>query len=236
MLCVLLRAAAWAVARRLSTHPGSPAPSPFLVAAGCGAALLAALTGVVLHAPDSIVRFDAAASTLLEPYRAPWLLAAFLWLTTLGTGAALTGIAVTATGFLWAGRRGALILPLWVTFAGAEATVWIGKFAIGRARPVFLTGVESAVSPSFPSAHATGSAAVLGFVAYAVASGRPERDERFELAFWATVLIALIGFSRVFLGVHFTTDVAGGFLAGGCWLLIGIALAVIRYGPAPRRR
>lgn len=197
------------------------------MAAGCGAALLAALTALVLRVPG-VASMDAAAGALLAPYRAPWLLAAFLWLTTLGTGAALAGIAMTATGFLWGGRRGTLLLPLWVTLAGAEATVWIAKYAVGRARPTFLGGVASAASPSFPSAHATGSAAVIGFVAYAVARGLSSRRERFEVAFWTVVLVALVGFSRVFLGVHFATDVAGGFLAGVSWLLVGIALAVAR--------
>ena len=229
VLLALLRAAAWAGVRRRPAVLRSPTSVPLLVvAAGCGAALLAALTGAVLRAPGAVTALDDAASALLAPYRAPWLLTAFLWLTTLGTGAALFGVAVTATGFLWTARRGALIPPLWVTFAGAQATVWTSKYVVGRARPAFLDGVASAVSPSFPSAHATGSAAVLGFVAYAVAGGLSARRERFEVAFWAVVLIALIGFSRVFLSVHFAADVAGGFLAGGSWLLLGVALASAR--------
>ena len=222
---VLLRTAARAAMRRWPIRLSRLAPAPFLAASGGGAALLAALTALVLWDPDDVLPLDAAASLLVAPYRAPWLLAAFLWLTTLGTGAALAGVALTATGFLWACRRGPLILPLWITFAGAEATVWIGKYVVGRARPAFLDGVAVAVSPSFPSAHATGATAVLGFVAYAVARELPGGRERFEVAFWTFVLVVLIGFSRVFLGVHFATDVGGGVLAGGSWLLGGVALA-----------
>ena len=238
-LLALLRAAVWAGVRRRPAGFRSPALAPLLLAVACGAALLAALTGAVLRAPGAVTALDDAASTVLAPYRVPWLLAAFVWLTTLGTGAALFGVAVTATGFLWAARRAALILPLWVTLAGAQATVWTGKYAVGRARPAFLDGVASAASPSFPSAHATGSTAVIGFLAYALAGGLPGRRERFEVAFWAVVLVALIGFSRVFLGVHFAADVVGGFLAGGCWLLLGVALATARYGgsePGPLSR
>ena len=77
-------------------------------------------------------------------------------------------------------------------------------------------------------APATGPAAVLGFVAHAVASGLPGRRERFEVAFWSPVLVAPIGFSRVFLGVHFATGVAGGLLAGGSWRLNGTAVAESR--------
>ena len=230
VLLALLRAAAWARVRRRPAGLPSPARAPLLVAAGCGAALLAALTGAVLRAPGTVTALDDAASALLAPYRAPWLLTAFVWFTTLGTGAALFGVAVTATGFLRAAGRGKLILPLWVTFVGAHATVWIGKHAVGRARPTFLEGVATAASPSFPSAHATGSAAVFGFVAYAIAGGLSARRERFEVAFWAAVLVALIGFSRVFLNVHFAADVVGGFFVGGSWLLLGVALATARGG------
>ena len=233
VLLALLRAAAWAGVRHRSAGLRSPAPAPLLAAAGCGAALLAALTGAVLRAPGAVTALDDAASALLAPYRAPWLLAAFVWLTTLGTGAALFGVAVTATGFLWAARRGVLVLPLWVTFAGAQATVWSSKYIVGRARPAFLDGVASAASPSFPSAHATASTAVIGFVAYALARGVSTRRERFEVGFWAVVLVAFIGFSRVFLGVHFASDVVGGFLAGGSWLLLGVALAAARGGRDP---
>jgi hypothetical protein len=61
-----------------------------------------------------------------------------------------------------------MILPLWVVFVGTQVSTWIAKYAIGRARPVFLEGVATATSPSFPSAHASGAAAILGFIAYAV--------------------------------------------------------------------
>jgi len=191
--------------------------------ASCDAALFGGLTWAVLGL-GVMTRLDAAVSASLVPYRVPWLLHVFLWLTTLGTGAALAGMAVTATGFLWAHRRGGLIVPLWVAFAGAQASAWTGKYAIGRARPVFLDGLATALSPSFPSAHASGAAATLGFLAYAVARELDPRRGR-EVACWTTLLVALVGFSRVFLGVHFATDVAGGFLVGGFWLLVAIARA-----------
>jgi membrane-associated phospholipid phosphatase len=200
------------------------APALLVAAAGCAAALFVILTVLVLQT-GQVSQWDEAVSTLVAPYRAAWLIAASLWLTTLGTGAALAGVAMTATGFLWADRRAGLILPLWVAFAGAEASVWAAKYAVGRARPVFLQGVASADSSSFPSAHATVSAATLGFVAYAVARELSGRRERLAVAFWTALLAALIAFSRVFIGVHFGTDVVGGLLLGLFWLLVGGALA-----------
>jgi membrane-associated phospholipid phosphatase len=80
------------------------------------------------------------------------------------------------------------------------------------------------LSPSFPSGHATGALAVYGFVAYAIARDRGGLRLRFELTFWTLVLAALVGLSRVFLSVHYASDVAAGFLVGGFWLLAGFAL------------
>jgi membrane-associated phospholipid phosphatase len=88
-------------------------------------------------------------------------------------------------------------------------------------------------SSSFPSAHATVAAATFGFVAYAVAREVSGRRARLQHAFCTVVLVALIAFSRVFIGVHFGTDVVGGLLLGLFWLLVGLALAERRVTARP---
>jgi membrane-associated phospholipid phosphatase len=77
------------------------------------------------------------------------------------------------------------------------------------------------------------AAATFGFVAYAVAREIAGRQARLQLAFWTVVLVALIAFSRVFIGVHFGTDVVGGLLLGLFWLLVGLALAEWRMAARP---
>ena len=186
-------------------------------------ALLSGLTEEVVEA-GGVLRLDQAINAAFAPWRQPLLVAAFLWITALGTGSALTAVALTATGFLWADRRPRFIVPLWVTFVGAQATTWAGKFAVARHRPGFIDAVQAA-SPAFPSAHATGSMAVYGFVAYALARDRSRREQRFEVIFGVGVVIAMIGFSRIFLSLHYTTDVAAGFMVGGFWLLVGFGLS-----------
>ena len=156
----------------------------------------------------------------------------FKWITALGTGPSLTAVSVVATAFLWSDRRASYILPLWVTFLGAQVTTWSGKYLIDRHRPAFIPGVTEG-SPSFPSGHATASMALFGFVAYALARDLEAGRPRFEVAFWAGALIMLIGVSRVFLSVHFTTDVLAGFMVGAFWLLVGLALREWRRQPGP---
>lgn len=184
-------------------------PGPLLAAAECAAA-----------------RVDAEASAWLAPYRFRWLLAAFLWLTTLGIGAALIGVVVAATGLLWMdGRRTKLILPLWIAFAGAQASVWISKLrdrACPAGLPRWRRSRGLAVLPE--RAHnRRGCDARLRRLRGGQRFFDPAPPPRSRVC--AAVLVALIGFSRVFLGVHFATDVVGGILVGGAWLLAGIALA-----------
>jgi membrane-associated phospholipid phosphatase len=195
------------------------------------------LMTILLVRPEHFAALDTAAADWAVSYRAVWLLAVFLWVTTLGTGAALFGMAATATGFLWASRQTQLILPLWVTFIGAQASVWTLKYRIARSRPEFLLDVATAASPSFPSAHATGSVATLGFIAYAIGRSTPDRTAvRYGTALCAVALVVAIDASRVVLGVHFGSDVIGGFLLGGAWLAAGIAIAEHRRRPRHGQR
>ncbi|MDX1655840.1 MAG: PAP2 family protein, partial [Candidatus Competibacteraceae bacterium] len=156
------------MSRRLDPHSFIGLPLTLMVAAALYIGfLVAGLVEAVLEA-EEMVRFDQRFNTLFESYREGVLVAFFTWVTELGSSAALLGIAVVSTGFVWAHGRGHLVLPLWVSYAGAHATTWAGKFVFARERPESVAGVE-ALSPSFPSAHATGAMAVYGFVAYAIA-------------------------------------------------------------------
>ncbi len=144
-----------------------------------------------------------------------------LWVTGMGTGATGCAVALAATALLLSSARVGLVAPLWVTFAGAEATAWGVKFLLGRPRPTFIETVAE-VSPSFPSAHATTAVAVYGFVALAAAESLDGAARRAVIA-WGVVMALLIGVSRIVLSVHYLTDVLGGYLVGGAWLLAALA-------------
>lgn len=215
-----------ALARRSSPRKFSGLPLTLVTLAALY--VLGLMGGLIedLLQREGIVSFDLIINDFFTPYRAGPLLRIFLWLTALGSSPAIVAVGVVATGFLWAHRRAFFVAPLWIALLGSQATTWGGKVLIGRERPTFIEGV-TALSPSFPSGHATAAMAVYGFLAYAVARDVPNARVRFELAFWAAVLIASIGFSRIFLSLHYTSDVVGGFLVGGFWLLVGFALAEI---------
>lgn len=173
--------------------------------------------------------FDGAVQGWVLAHQSPVLDRLFLWITTVGGITAMCVLAVAAAVALWyRGRRrvaaGVLIAP----------TVAIGLFALvkqlyARPRPAGLGGVVSS-SYSFPSGHATASAAVcctLGYVFWRESFVRG----RVAVAF-AILAPLVVGVSRVYLNVHWATDVLGGWSAG---LLIA-ALSAVLYDRYRRRR
>ena len=218
---------------RLALRHFENLPLTLLVIAAIYAAALFGGLIEELHDAAGLITFDAAIRDAFQPWRHGALLQFFLWLTHLGDTATLTAVALSATGLLWSQRTNPILLPLWVTIVGANTTTWISKFAIGRPRPEFITAA-TAVSSSFPSGHATGAMALYGFIAYIIARRHPTAEARFDIAYWTAALILLIGFSRIYLSVHYASDVVGGFLVGGFWLMAGITLAEWRRAHSKR--
>lgn len=173
---------------------------------------------------DELVRFDEGINRLIGLIRTDAMVTVFIWITDLGGPVALVAVALVATGLLWAHCRSPIIAPLWLTFIGSQMTNYAGKHALARQRPDFAAEV-SAFTPSFRSGHATGAIAVYGFIAYIVARDLTTTRQRFEITHWTAVLVCFIGFSRMFLGLHYASDVAAGFLVGGFCLLFGLTLA-----------
>jgi undecaprenyl-diphosphatase len=113
-------------------------------------------------------------------------------------------------------RREARTATYWiVAVTMAEASVKLLKFAVQRLRPVpIYEGIENF---SFPSNHATLSIVVYGFLAYLICRGRQWR-EQIRIAIICSSVIALISFSRVYLGVHWFSDILAGLSLGTAWI------------------
>lgn len=209
---------------RLSAQDFTGMPLTLLA---CAALYLAALFGGLideLFEAEGLDHVDRIADGFVAPLRSEPGFRAFLWLTELGASPTFVAIGLVSTAFLLIENRLNYVPALWTTLLGSQATTWIGKFAIDRTRPEFLE-IARAYSPSFPSGHSTAAMAVYGFLAYIVVRRVASRRARFEVIYWTGVLIALIGFSRIYLRVHFLSDVASGLLVGAFWLLVGVAVA-----------
>lgn len=106
------------------------------------------------------------------------------------------------------------------------------KMWIDRARPLFVNPLVAEKTTSFPSSHAVGSTIVCGMLTYLCIKAVPRRWLTFVTLFGS--LVALIGFSRVYLGAHWLSDVLAGECFGLGWVLAWIALAEAWVKPPAR--
>lgn len=197
---------------------------PFTLLAIAFFYLLFQLFGIVeaVHNFSAIIQIDRRLESLASAFRNLPLVNIFIWITMFGKAQIIVLFTLGASAILWLKNYKNFLLPLWVTVIGSEAFVYLGKILVHRSRPAESVYFES--SFSFPSGHATAAAALFGFLLYFCWKIIDSWKRRLQLSFIIIALIALIGFSRIYLGVHYLSDVLAGFLLGGLWLLIGISI------------
>jgi len=148
-------------------------------------------------------------------------IAVFSGLTSLGDTLSV-GLALLAAclALLVSRRHKSYIVGLVVAVGGAKLSEVLMKILIERARPDGFA-LFHLDSYSFPSGHATGAMALYGFITYILCALYP-RQRAAWVALGGTVILG-VGMSRIYLGVHFPSDVLGGFLLGAIWILVGIS-------------
>jgi len=119
--------------------------------------------------------------------------------------------------YLWRYNRHREATGLGIATVGAIGLNFLLKELFGRARPALWDYLVNAVHYSFPSGHAMVSTAVYGYIGYVLAKEFPQWRRPILAATMA--LILSIGFSRLYLGVHWPTDVLAGYAAGLLWLI-----------------
>lgn len=218
--------AAWL--RRSTSWPVLGRLVPGLLAA---LVLLGALTVLVGRSMSKPSELDQRVATWFAGHRAGWLTPIMRTITTLGSP---TGVAITATvvvgALCWRSRRVGPGLLAVVVLGGAELLQTITKVLAARPRPPMSLWVAG-MSPtglSFPSGHALLAAAGYGLMA--VLLTRHLRRLVTRTAVWVAAVAAatLVGVSRLYLGVHWFSDVIAGWLIGALWL--SLVLAAVTWG------
>lgn len=181
-----------------------------------------------LASSPTIAIFDQRVSAAVQAFRAPGLTAFMLAVTI--TGGTVVVAAVTVAGFLlmWR-RRHDFALYFVLAVAGGSFLTAVLKNRFGRVRPPASSAlIDLPSSFSFPSGHAMASLSLAVIGCYlALRSGmRPAAKWAVvaALVLWA----ALVGVSRVYLGVHWPSDVVASWLLGGAWLALVIGVAESR--------
>jgi undecaprenyl-diphosphatase len=132
---------------------------------------------------------------------------------------------------LFVRRRQWYYLAVWaIALLGGHLLNDLLKEIVARPRPVFENMLVTEDTYSFPSGHAMTSIIVSGMLAYFLVIGQHSRRYRALVLLIAVLVVLIIGSSRLFLGLHYFSDVLAGFVAGGIWLATCItALEVIRW-------
>jgi undecaprenyl-diphosphatase len=149
-----------------------------------------------------------------------WLQVAARDVTGLGSPAVLTVITVVGVGFLMLKRQWPDAVLLLITAAGGAAISSVLKLSIQRARPDFAAEVAQTQTFSFPSGHAFLSAALFLTLGALLARVQDREVIKMYVLMVSIVLALLVGVSRVYLGVHWPTDVLAGWCAGAAWAIV----------------
>ncbi|MCR4322650.1 MAG: LssY C-terminal domain-containing protein [Candidatus Azambacteria bacterium] len=211
------------IRRRMNTVAFSGLPLTIFVFAMAYIALLFVGVTADVLTYDVIVQADIRAANALEVFRDADLTRFFTWVTFLGKWKIIVGFLPLVSVLLFVWNRRKFIIPLWVTVIGAELFSFVSKIMVHRPRPLNAFYIED--SFSFPSGHATIAVAFYGFCAYILFRMFTQWKWKANVIGGGFIIIALIGFSRLYLGVHYLSDVWGGYLIGSLWLLFGIALS-----------
>lgn len=210
-----------------------PQPNGWLLLSGL-IALVALSAGLVLAAligfhqellAPGFIQLDQAAFAVVRTWAAPPLTLVMRALTAMGYTA--VAVPIVTIVFAWLVRR-----RLWhdgtayvLSVAGDDGLDQGLKQLFHRPRPAVPWALAHETSFSFPSSHAMVSIVLYGMLAYLVCRWwitSPSPLLKAAITTFSLLLIAGIGFSRVYLGVHFATDVLAGYIAGGIWLACAI--------------
>lgn len=244
LLCLLLLAVAvgwWALRAHMLPRLQRRLPAPAMVLFSAAAGFAIVVGGAALFAeiaehlgPDGAVALaDEALTAALHSHVDATTLQVFAGLTHLGDVLTLTLLGAAVALLLWRRRRRALALG-WVLALGGNAVLNpLLKRIFERVRPLHEQGLVSELGFSFPSGHSSGAIVAFGMLAYVAVRTLAPRWH-LPAVLGATALIFTVGCSRVFLQVHFASDVAAGFVSGAAWLTV--CILSLELGRLYRRR
>ena len=181
-----------------------------------------------ITAGDGVAVLDYPVASFIAAHRSGALTTVMQAISSAGSPPILAAVMVVAGVLLGVLRRSlGPVLLAGATVAGTGVLTITLKEAVGRSRPPLDDALAAAEGHAFPSAHAATAAAVFGVLAYLFAARLRSWSVRVAVWAGAAMLTALVGISRIYLGVHWTTDIIGGWAFGVLWLAVVLTSWII---------
>ena len=173
---------------------------------------------------EYLINWDKTTSDFIQSYRLPLLTKYFVFVTHLGDiYGYLSLFIICFIIFYIAFKKWKYLIQLFLAMAFATASNLTLKQMINRARPdgEYLVTVKTL---SYPSGHAMISMVFYGLLIYLISHFPIKRIWKFVFIFLSILLIVSIGISRVYLGVHYPSDIVGGYIAGFIWVVFCVMI------------
>lgn len=168
------------------------------------------------------VAVDLHLDNLLYYFRNASAVKFFLWVTMFGEVEVAIFFILILLAIFFLLRKRWYAYALAISALGTEIFVYFFKFALNRARPLHAVYLET--SHSLPSGHAAIAVVLYGFLGYILYRHTKKRKNKLWVVMGTLCFITLLSFSRLYLGVHFLSDVLFGQTIGLLWLIVGISL------------
>jgi len=166
---------------------------------------------------QAIISLDYSVEAFIDSLYNPSLFSFFEFVTKFGDSVVILLVFVGIAYYLWKTRNKNLAKRITLLFFLNEVTVLFLKWFINRPRP-FNAFALGELGGSFPSNHAAASIFLYGFLIYYLSKNLTGSPQKRLVSFLLFILIVLVGFSRLYLDVHYLSDVLGGYLLGAAFL------------------
>ena len=178
----------------------------------------------VLVSNHMTYHFDSTIISWVQGLEAPNLTVVMKFFTTIGSGLPIVIISIVIMAILYhfLGHRRELLFLIWVMIGSALMNKLL-KLVFQRTRPTLHRIVE-ANGYSFPSGHSVAAFALYGALTFLIWKHVHKANGRILIIIVSSLFIVTIGISRIYLGVHYPSDVLGGYLMSACWLTLSIGL------------
>lgn len=179
--------------------------------------------------------FDEAVAKYLQDFRSPRLTQVAIDFTSLGSSSLLAFFALVAYAAVFSVRDRRGLMHLTIAMFGAMLWPELLKGLFERERPPGVLHLVPAAAFSFPSGHSFGAAACYATFAFFFARYVPRVRSEVICYTLAAVIVLIVGTTRVYLGVHYATDVLAGLSAGAAWAFL-VAAAFSLWYQKPERK